>query len=87
MEKTMKFLIYGKQQCNYCTKAKALLDDLGIPYEYVDCTFSSALQREMMNRSERTTFPQVFIDGVAIGGFDDLEALHKSGSLIVKSVG
>jgi glutaredoxin len=27
------------------------------------------------------TFPQVFIDGTAIGGYDDLTALHAAGEL------
>ena len=27
------------------------------------------------------TFPQVFIDGTVIGGYDDLTALHATGEL------
>ncbi|QIG76069.1 glutaredoxin protein [Rhizobium phage RHph_I4] len=78
----MKALIYSKQMCNYCTKAKALLEERGVGYELVDCTFSTELTKEMMNRSGRDTFPQVFLDGVHIGGFDDLSALDKAGGLI-----
>ena len=37
---------------------------------------------EMIERSSgRTTVPQIFIDGVAIGGSDDLAALDQRGGL------
>ncbi|AHC30425.1 putative glutaredoxin [Rhizobium phage vB_RleS_L338C] len=78
----MKALIYSKQLCNYCVKAKALLEERGVSFELVDCTFSTELTKEMMNRSGQKTFPQIFLDGVHIGGCDDLVALDQSGGLI-----
>ena len=35
----------------------------------------------MIERSGRTTVPQIFIDGYHIGGSDDLEAARESGLL------
>ena len=36
---------------------------------------------EMIDRSGRTTVPQIFIDGRHVGGCDDLFALEHSGKL------
>ena len=33
------------------------------------------------NRSDMTTFPQVFIDGSVVGGYDELAAMHAAGDL------
>ena len=42
-----------------------------------DVTFQQCQQRSGMN-----TFPQVFINGKTIGGFDSLEKLQRSGELL-----
>jgi glutaredoxin 3 len=39
------------------------------------------LRNEMMEKSGRSTFPQIFIDGKHIGGCDDLMALDRAGKL------
>ena len=36
---------------------------------------------EMIQKSNRRTVPQIFINGQPIGGYDDLAALAKSGKL------
>ena len=36
---------------------------------------------EMISRSGRKTVPQIFIGDVHVGGFDDLNAMNKSGDL------
>lgn len=77
----MKALIYTKQRCDYCVKAKALLDERGIEYKSIDCTFSTPMTEEMIQRSGQRTFPQIFLDGVHIGGCDDLFAIDKTGAL------
>jgi glutaredoxin 3 len=38
-------------------------------------------RREMVERSGRNTFPQIFIDGLHVGGCDDLVALDREGRL------
>ena len=75
-------VIYTKDWCPYCHRAKGLLDRKGIPYEEIDITDSLALQKQVIERSGgRLTVPQIFIDGAPIGGSDDLEALDASGKL------
>ncbi len=74
-------VIYSKEWCPYCAKAKALLRSKGLAYTEVDVTHDEALQREMVERSRRRSTPQLFIDGESIGGYDDLAVLNATGRL------
>jgi glutaredoxin 3 len=77
-----KLEIYTQPFCGYCHRAKRLLDDKGVAYEEIDLMAEPARRPEMLERSEgRRTVPQIFIDGKAIGGSDDLSALDRSGEL------
>ncbi|MBL8574458.1 MAG: glutaredoxin 3 [Hyphomicrobiaceae bacterium] len=74
-------LIYTRQGCGYCTRAKALLTRKGVAFEEKDATDEPNLRREMMTRSGRNTFPQIFIGDTHVGGCDDLHALDAAGKL------
>lgn len=73
--------IYTRQMCGYCSAAKALLDRKGVSYTEHDASFDPKLRQEMMQRSGRTTFPQIFIGDRHVGGCDDLHALDSAGKL------
>lgn len=73
--------IYTRAFCGFCSRAKALLAEKGVSYEEIDAGMDAAKRREMMDRSGRTTFPQIFIGGKHVGGCDDLMALERSGKL------
>ena len=74
--------IYTRMMCGYCTAAKRLLDRKGVAYTEHDASFSPELRQEMLSRSNgRTTFPQIFIGSVHVGGCDDLHALEAQGRL------
>ena len=73
--------IYTRQMCGYCSAAKALLDRKGVSYTEHDASFDPKLRQEMMNRSGRSTFPQIFIGEKHVGGCDDLHALDSAGKL------
>lgn len=73
--------IYTTSYCPYCTRAKALLDRKGVDYQDIDVEHDTAKREEMMTRSGRRTVPQIFINGEAIGGCDDLHALDANGKL------
>ena len=73
--------IYSKSWCPYCAKAKALLTAKDLPYTDIDITQDLDAQRVMVERSGRSTVPQIFIGGEAIGGCDDLVKLNASGEL------
>ena len=74
-------VIYTRQMCGYCAAAKALLDRKGVSYTEHDATFEPKLRSEMMERSGRNTFPQIFVGDTHVGGCDDLHALDSAGKL------
>ncbi|MFT3995819.1 MAG: glutaredoxin 3 [Asticcacaulis sp.] len=73
--------IYTKPYCPYCERAKALLDAKGATYKEIVASADPDLRREMNERSGRSTYPQIFIDGLHVGGCDDLVALDSRGGL------
>jgi len=77
-----KIEIYTKMMCPYCTRAKALLKKKGASFMDIPAYMDANKRSEMRERSNgRNTFPQIFIDGRHIGGFDDLYALDVRGGL------
>jgi glutaredoxin 3 len=74
--------IYTTASCPSCVRAKRLLDRRGLAYEEVDVAGDAALRVAVIERSGgRRTVPQIFIDGRAIGGYEELVALDQSGEL------
>lgn len=76
-----KVEIYLTEFCPYCVRARRLLDSKNIDYTVVDVGGDRARWREMTQRSQRHTVPQIFIDEVPVGGFDDLAELERAGRL------
>ena len=76
-----KIVMYTTQWCPYCRNAKALLARKGQKWEEIDIEVEPARRREMVERSGRTSVPQIWIDERHIGGCDDLVALERSGEL------
>lgn len=64
--------LYSKDSCSFCIRAKMLLEQNGVNYEYVDLTGDMDGQVELAKRSGRMTMPQVFVGDELIGGFEDL---------------
>lgn len=73
--------IYTSAICGYCVAAKNLLRQKGMDYEEIRVDLDPAQRETMVQRAQRTTVPQIFIDGQHIGGFDDLAALNRKGGL------
>lgn len=74
-------IMYTTMICPYCTRAKHLLQRKGIPYEEIRVDFDHAQMQTMVARSRRHTVPQIFIDDLHVGGFDDLARLDARGEL------
>lgn len=74
--------IYTTPFCPYCWRAKRLLSQKGIAFTEIDLWQEPARRAEMVERAGgRSTVPQLFIDGRAIGGSDELAALEAAGEL------
>lgn len=77
-----KVEIYTKAFCGYCARAKQLLDSKGVDFQEYDITMGGPDKAAMLERKpDARTVPQIFIDGQAIGGSDDLAALERAGKL------
>lgn len=76
-----KVEIYSKEWCPYCAKAKSLLQSKDVEYMEIDVTNDEQQEAEMIERSQRRTVPQIFIDNESIGGYDDLAQLNATGVL------
>jgi len=76
-----KIIIYTKDICPYCNKAKALLQRKNAQYQEIK-VISDEIKEEMIKKSNgRMTVPQIFINDIHIGGCDDLYAMEAEGKL------
>ena len=73
--------IYTRPFCGYCARALALLSEKGADFTEIEAGMDPALRQEMMQRSGRSTFPQIFVGDQHIGGCDDMMALERDGKL------
>jgi glutaredoxin 3 len=74
--------IYTTPYCPYCADAKDLLTRKGVSFHEIDGRANGEVRKEMIARaSGRSTFPQIFIGAIHVGGCDDLYALDEAGKL------
>jgi glutaredoxin 3 len=73
--------IYTKPYCPYCIRAVSLLEKKGVEFTEIEAAFDPEKRAEMMQRSGRATFPQIFVGDRHIGGCDDMLALERDGRL------
>jgi len=81
MRSSVPIEMYTKQACPYCDSAKRLLAAKGQTWTEIDIEREPARRREMIERSRRSTVPQIWIGDRYVGGFDDLAALEDAGEL------
>ena len=63
--------MFSKVGCPYCAKAKQMLKERGLEYEEI-ILGKDATTKSLRAISGKTSTPQVFIDGKAIGGSEEL---------------
>jgi glutaredoxin 3 len=76
-----KVEIYSKESCAYSFRAESLLDAKGVKYLEIDIEQDPSQEQELLNRCGSSTVPQIFINGVHIGGANELGALETAGRL------
>ncbi len=77
-------VVVGMKQNPFPKKARKSLDDAGVLYKYLEygSYFKGARRRLALKMwTGWPTFPMVFINGVLVGGADDLARLIVSGEL------
>jgi glutaredoxin 3 len=74
--------IYTRPGCGYCSAAKSLLTRKKAVFTEFDVATDSTLREKMWDRAGAgSTFPQIFIGEVHVGGCDELYALDRAGKL------
>ncbi|MDP2561057.1 glutaredoxin 3 [Psychrobium sp. 1_MG-2023] len=73
--------IYTRSWCSFCNRAKGLLESKGVEFNEIDIEEQPEMREKMIQLTGRTSVPQIFINQQAIGGCDDLFALHTSDKL------
>ena len=74
--------VYSTTHCGYCVRAKMLLEKLGLAFEEIDVTGNDDARKWLVSvTGGRKTVPQIFIGDAAIGGWQELCALQRSGQL------
>lgn len=67
-----KILIYTKDTCSYCVRAKELLQRKGLSWTEIRIDLDDEAREKMIELSGRRTVPQIFFDETHIGGYDNL---------------
>jgi glutaredoxin 3 len=79
---TSRVVIYSTTYCGFCRLAEGLLRRMGIAFEAIDVTDDVQARAELVERAGgRRTVPVIFIDGEAIGGYQELAAMARAGEL------
>lgn len=71
--------MYTTAICPYCVSAKNFLKSKGLAWTEIRIDSDPAERERMVERTRRTSVPQIFVGDVHVGGFDDMMALHRAG--------
>jgi len=76
--------VFTKTTCSYCNKAIDLLKENKINFKLIELdkiNGGEMLHRELIQRTNQTSVPNIFIFGKHIGGFSELKTLYQRGAL------
>ncbi len=73
--------LYTSAVCAYCVAAKNFLKSRGLEWSEVRIDLDPGERQRMVERTGRTSVPQIFIGDTHVGGYDDLVALQRAGKL------
>jgi len=76
------YIIYTKDNCNWCVKAKQLMNDVGVKYQELKLGIDYTREelKALLPENLPLTAPQIFIYNKRIGGYEDLaEYLESTG--------
>jgi glutaredoxin 3 len=76
--------VYVTKTCAYCWAAKRLLKEREAPFVEIDITGDVEKRAWLRQATGLRTVPQIFIDGVPIGGYNRLVELDRSGELATR---
>jgi monothiol glutaredoxin len=68
-------------QCGFSSRAVAILDHLGVPFETVDVLQDQEIRQGIKDYSDWPTVPQLYVKGEFVGGSDIMMEMFESGEL------
>ncbi len=68
-------------QCGFSSRAVAILDHLGVPYEGVDVLQDMEVRQGIKQFSDWPTIPQLYVKGEFVGGSDIMMEMYEAGEL------
>ncbi len=74
-------VMYTTRFCGFCMRAKALLEAKQVPFTEIPVDTDIDKRREMIQRSGRTSVPQIWIGDRHVGGCDELMMLQRQDAL------
>lgn len=70
-------VIFTTPGCPFCRRAKNVLKEKGIEYREIDVSIDSDVRSTVQQIAGRKTVPVVYVNGVLVGGADDLDQVRK----------
>lgn len=68
-------------QCGFSSRAVAILEHLGVPYEGVDVLQDMEIRQGIKGYSDWPTIPQLYVKGEFVGGSDIMMEMYEAGEL------
>ena len=68
-------------QCGFSSRAIAILDRLGAPYQSVDVLADPEIRQGIKEYSDWPTIPQLYVKGEFVGGSDIMMEMFENGEL------
>ena len=68
-------------QCGFSSRAVAILDHLGVPFETVDVLQDDEVRQGIKEFSDWPTIPQLYVKGEFVGGSDIMMEMFQAGEL------
>ena len=68
-------------QCGFSSRAIAILEHLGAPFETVDVLADQQIRQGIKQYSDWPTIPQLYVKGEFVGGSDIMMEMFESGEL------
>jgi monothiol glutaredoxin len=68
-------------QCGFSSRAIAILERLGAPFESVDVLQDQEIRQGIKSFSDWPTIPQLYVKGEFLGGSDIMMEMYEAGEL------
>lgn len=79
MSESIKTIVWSKVTCPYCDMAKTLLKNKGIVFEERMIGVNWTREQLLESIPQARTVPQIILNGVLIGGYEQLKAHFNKG--------